>query len=192
MRSSAAMAEAPRRRRRAGTVRDEARDEAGEEVRDKTHDEATHDEAHVDDVSAGLYRLQRMLSSRRIFSRLAEVSGVALSQQAVTVLRALSAGEPRAVADVARTANMDVGAVSRQLRTLEAAGLATRRTSPNHGSIVLVEATDKGAEVNERIEGVRRRHLVAALSGWQPREREQLGELLLRLVDDLQGTPYRS
>lgn len=153
---------------------------------------AEAEDAHVDDVSAGLIRLQRMLSSRRIFSRLAEVSGVTLSQQAITTLRALSGDGPRAVADVARAARMDVGAVSRQLRTLEAEGLATRRTSPTHGSIVLVETTAKGAEVNARIESVRRRHLVETLSTWRPEEREQLGRLLLRLVDDLQHTPYRA
>ncbi|HEV8296827.1 MAG TPA: hypothetical protein VGQ20_06020, partial [Acidimicrobiales bacterium] len=68
-----------------------------------------------DELSLGLHRLQRLLASRRVFSRLAEASGVELSQQAIQVLRALSEDGPRPVADVARVAHMDLGAVSRQL-----------------------------------------------------------------------------
>jgi hypothetical protein len=33
--------------------------------------------------------------------------------------------------------------------------------------------------------------IVDALSAWTPEERETLGALLLRLVDDLQRTPHR-
>jgi DNA-binding MarR family transcriptional regulator len=145
-----------------------------------------------DELSLGLHRLQRLLASRRVFSRLAEASGVELSQQAIQVLRALSEDGPRPVADVARVAHMDLGAVSRQLKTLEDGGLLSRKTSPTHGSIVLVEATAKGKRAARQIEAVRARHLTDALSTWSTAERAELGRLLLRFVDDLQRTPYRA
>jgi DNA-binding MarR family transcriptional regulator len=145
-----------------------------------------------EELSLGLHRLQRLLSSRRVFSRLAEASGVELSQQAIQVLRALSEDGPRPVADVARVAHMDLGAVSRQLKALEDAGLLHRQTSPTHGSIVLVEATAKGKRAARQIEAVRARHLADALSTWTTAERAELGRLLLRFVDDLQRTPYRA
>jgi DNA-binding MarR family transcriptional regulator len=150
----------------------------------------------VDDVAPvaldhALARLQRLQASRRVFSNLTAVAGVDLSRQAIQVLRALDATQARSVADVARRARMDGGAVSRQLNALEDRRLATRAVSPSHGSVVLVTATSAGARLAARVAAVQRRHLVEALADWQPDERAALGRLLVRLVDDLERTPYR-
>jgi DNA-binding MarR family transcriptional regulator len=144
------------------------------------------------ELDRGLARLQRLLSSRRIFASLATAAGVDLSQQAVQVLRVLDEREARPVADVARAARMDTGAVSRQLTTLEDRGYAQRSPSPDHGSVVLVTATARGAAVADRFAEVQGRHLAEALVGWSSDERAQLGRLLVRLVDDMQRTPYRT
>jgi DNA-binding MarR family transcriptional regulator len=85
---------------------------------------------------------------------------------------------------------MDVGAVSRQPRILEDAGLATRKPSPTNGTVVLTAATAEGEELARRFHDVGRRQLTRAMAGWTPTEREQLGRLMLRFVDDLQRTPY--
>lgn len=146
---------------------------------------------HLETVGVAINQLQRLLSSRRVFSRLATSAGLSLSQQSTQVLLALSTS-PRPIADVAAAANMDVGAVSRQLRILEDERLATRAASPSHGRIILVRRTAKGQRLGEHVRDVRRRHLVAALSGWTLDERCQLGELLTRLVSDLQTTPYNA
>jgi DNA-binding MarR family transcriptional regulator len=141
-------------------------------------------------VRLGITRLQRLLSSRRVHSGMASAAGVTLSQQALQVLRALAEHPAQAVSDVARAARMDNGAVSRQLKVLEDEGLVERRASPTHGSIVLVEATPAGRRVNRRYERVRNGQLSRALEDWTSEERRDLGRLLVRLVDDLQTTPY--
>ena len=146
----------------------------------------------LDELRQGLDRMQRMLGSRRIQTRLTEVSGVELSQQAMQVLRVLPAGEKFPVADVARRARMDVGAVSRQIRALEAAEFVARESSPDHGSVVLVQATDAGIDVLRRVEAVQRRHLDEALATWSDAQRAELGRLMSRFVEDLQRTPYRA
>ena len=46
----------------------------------------------LDEVRQGIDRMQRMLGSRRIQSRLADVAGVDLTQQALNVLRAGASG----------------------------------------------------------------------------------------------------
>ena len=145
-----------------------------------------------DDLRLGLHRLQRLLSSRRVFSNLADAAGVDLSQQAAEVLSALGADRAQPVAEVARRAHMDVAAVSRQLRALEARQLARRRPSPDHRSVVLVEATARGKRVAAVLDLVRRRHLDDALAAWRPDDRTRFGALLLRFVDDLQRTPFAS
>ena len=145
----------------------------------------------IAEISLGIRRLQRLLSSRRVHSNLAAVAGIALSQQALQVLGALTAEQPQTVADVARAAHMDVGAVSRQLGPLEDERLLRRTTSATNASVVYVEATSRGRRVANQLEAVRSRHLRDALAGWTPAERTTLGHLLLRLVDDLPQTPYR-
>jgi DNA-binding MarR family transcriptional regulator len=121
---------------------------------------------------------------------MAGAAGVELSEQAMNVLRALGDREPISVGDLARAARMDTGAVSRQVRILEAEGLVDRRPIPQHRSIVLVEATAAGRKIAQRFERVRNAQLSRALAEWSDEEREQLGRLLVRLVDDLQTTPY--
>lgn len=145
----------------------------------------------VELVGNGLYGLQRLLSSRRISSTMAEAAGVGLGQQGVQLLRALRDGRPRPVAEAARAARMDVGAASRQLRALDDAGLLARASSPDNASVVLVQLTAAGQALAQRLQRVATQHLRDALAEWTPEEREQLGHLLGRLVDDLQRTPYR-
>lgn len=142
------------------------------------------------EIRTGIGRLQRLFASRRVHSGMASAAGVHLSQQALQVLRTLAETPARPVSDLARAARMDTGAVSRQLRVLEDEGLVHRRASPAHGSIVLVEATEEGLRLARRYEKVRSGQLGRALAHWTPEERAQLGHLLVRLVDDLQSTPY--
>jgi DNA-binding MarR family transcriptional regulator len=145
-----------------------------------------------DALNVALERLRRLMGSRSVFARQAEAAAVDLPQQAVQVLAALAGQPPRAVAEVARAARMDVGAVSRQLRVLEDAGLASRRASPTNGTVVLTAATHAGDELARRFRDVGAHQLERALAGWSQPEREQLGRLMLRFVDDLQRTPYES
>lgn len=143
------------------------------------------------EVRLGLTRLGRLLSSRRVHAGMANAARVALPEQAMNVLRALGERDPLPVGDLARAARMDAGAVSRQVKVLVDAGLVERRDSPQHGSIVLVVATPEGRETARRFERVRNAQLSRALADWTDDEREELGRLLLRLVDDLQSTPYQ-
>jgi DNA-binding MarR family transcriptional regulator len=145
----------------------------------------------IAELRRGLNRLQRMLGSRRIQSRLVEATGVDLTQQSLQVLRVLGDGHQRTVADVARDARMDVGAVSRQLRVLEGQGLVEREASPVHGSVVLVRTTDAGFSTAARVEVVQLRQFSEALANWTPEQCVALGRSMSRLVDDLQRTPYR-
>ncbi len=123
----------------------------------------------------------------------ARAAGTPLPQQAVQVLSAVAASEAaRPVAEVARVASMDMGAVSRQLKLLESHGLVRRAASPDHGSVVLVDATPEGRDAARKLDRVRSRHLADALADWTPQERAELGRLLVRLVDDLHATELKA
>jgi DNA-binding MarR family transcriptional regulator len=145
----------------------------------------------VEPVRQGLHRLQRLLGSRRPWTALGDAAGVDLAQQGIQVLEVLHDGEARSMAELARLARMDAAAVSRQVRDLEERGLVVRRPSTVHGRIVLIEPSDTGRATARRLHDLRDQHLVDAMASWDPGERKALGRLVLRLVDDLESTPYR-
>jgi len=144
----------------------------------------------VEPVRVGLQRLQRLLSARRAWAALAAAASIDLVQQEMHVLLAFGEGHEQSMAELARLAGMDAAAVSRQVRSLEERGMATRRAGP--GRVVLVEATADGRACARRVRAFYDRHLVDVLASWEPEERDALGHLLVRLVDDLERTPYRS
>jgi len=144
-----------------------------------------------DELTAALNRLGRLMASRQIPARVAEVAGVETSQQGVQILRSLALRGEQPIAALARDAGMDISAVSRQLRVLEADRLARRRSSRSDARVVLIAATVAGRRVAERVDDVLTRHLDDALAGWSAAERRQLGSLLGRLVHDLRATEFR-
>jgi DNA-binding MarR family transcriptional regulator len=147
--------------------------------------------ADVEPVRQGLHRLQRLLGSRRPWVALGRAAAVDLSQQEMQVLLVLHDGEAHSMAELAQQAGMDAAAVSRQVRSLEERGLVVRRSSPVHGRVVLIEPSHEGLVCARRLHDLRDRHLLDALASWAPEERDALGQLVLRLVDDLERTPYR-
>lgn len=148
-------------------------------------------DAPGDELAAALNTLARLLASRHVATRVAEVADVDVSQQGVQILRSLALRGEQPIAGVARDAQMDISAVSRQLKVLEADGLVRRRREPNDARVVLIAATAAGRRVAARITDVLNRHLDDALAAWSPGERRELGQLLGRLVHDLQATEFR-
>jgi DNA-binding MarR family transcriptional regulator len=142
-----------------------------------------------DSLRTGLRRMQRLLASRRIFASMAGAAGAEVTQQGVDILTALADGAARPIGEVARLARLDGGAVSRQITRLETDGYV-RREGARRGSVVLVTATRRGRTLLEKVEAVRSDQLQRALSGWTADEQAELGRLLVRLADDLQGAAY--
>jgi DNA-binding MarR family transcriptional regulator len=146
----------------------------------------------VEELSAALQRMGRMLASRQVASRIISVAGVEVTQQSMTLMRVLLRDGKQSIATLAAAAAMDLGAVSRQLRLLEDAGAVRRTRSPDDGRVALMELTTSGQRVAERIRAVSVRHLEEALAGWSADDERTLARLMQRLVDDLTATPVRS
>lgn len=145
----------------------------------------------IDQLAAAVDGLGRLLASRRVAGRVAEAARTDVGQQGLTVLGALQRHGRQPVAAVAATAHMDVAAVSRQLRSLEAAGLVRREGDGDDARVVHISATPAGKRLAQRVRTVRRRHLDAATASWSDADKEALGALLARLVADLRATPVR-
>jgi DNA-binding MarR family transcriptional regulator len=144
---------------------------------------ARDDESYVD-VDRALIQLGLRL--RPIYADAAtRNSGGDLSRQALRVLGALRSGGRQSIASVARTARMDVAAVSRQLQGLEAAGFTSRRADLHDGRSVVIALTAKGRRVADRAYRGRIGVLEAALGEWSDAEIANLVRTLGRLTDDL-------
>lgn len=141
-----------------------------------------------DDLLVAVQRLGRLMASRQVSSRIAEIAGADVSQQGVQIVRALHRDGECTIAGLAAAAHMDISAVSRQLRPLEESGLVRRATAADDGRVALVALTPAGVRVGRRIREVGLRHLDESLASWTERDRTQLARLLTRFVADMQST----
>lgn len=143
----------------------------------------------VEELQAALQRVGRLLASRQAAARVTSAAGVDVSQQGAALLRTLWRQGRSTVAALSAEAAMDVGAVSRQVKLLEAAGAVRRSRDPDDGRVVLVELTPAGRRMAASLRIAGRARLARALAGWTDGERQALATQLDRLVDDLTAAP---
>jgi DNA-binding MarR family transcriptional regulator len=145
----------------------------------------------VDQLGVALQRLGRLFASRQVTWRITSAAGVEVGQQAAALLRVLLSEGQMAIAELAAATPMEIAAVSRQVRSLEAAGAIRRTASRLDGRVTLLQLTDEGRDMAERIRAVGVQHLEEALADWSDSDQGTLAVLLRRLIDDLAATPIR-
>jgi len=90
---------------------------------------------------------------------------------------------------LAGRAFMDVGMATRRVQALVDAGLVARRADPSDGRVSVIDPTLDGERAAGALHGVRREHLVRALSDWSADELRQFDRLLARFLCDTTKTP---
>ena len=144
----------------------------------------------LDRIGRAIEMLLRLNASRRVQTEWAAAAGVTMSQPGFTLLRRIQEHGPLSLTELGRLTHMDAASVTRQVLQLEQAGLVRRDRSERDGRVALVSVTPAGADARARIAKVLDRHLADALAPWSEADREQLAELLGRLVEDLRATRY--
>jgi DNA-binding MarR family transcriptional regulator len=145
-------------------------------------------QAALDSINHTLARVMRLSGSRSMFARQAAAADVDLAQPSYVLLRTLIDQGPLAMGALSRMAHMDMGMATRQVSGLVDAGLVTRELDPADGRVSLVAATADGKRVAGSLQGVRRRHLERALSGWSAAELKEFDRLLTRFLADTTAT----
>ena len=97
-------------------------------------------------------------------------------------------GEQRCSA-LAAKAGVDVSVASRQVAALERAGYVARRPDPRDGRASLFALTPAGSAALAATRAERAHWAAGALSGWDEQDAERLGELLDRLLADIEAAP---
>ncbi|MGY1733437.1 MarR family winged helix-turn-helix transcriptional regulator [Geodermatophilus sp. SYSU D01045] len=134
-------------------------------------------------LTTGIARLVR--AGRHVSSRAADsVSGELPSFGWALLVPLERDGEQRCSA-LAVQAGVDVSVASRQVATLERAGLVERRPDPRDGRASLIRLSAAGATALAQARALRSRWAVHALAGWDEDDARRLTELLERLSDDI-------
>ena len=99
------------------------------------------------------------------------------------VMFALRWGGPVRLSELASRCQIDASTVSRQVRTLEDAGLIERSPDPNDGRAFRIQLSDTGrTQLDESMQ--RRKELLArAMEGWKPSDIKTFEQLMTRFAD---------
>ena len=144
-----------------------------------------------DAIRRPLSRLFRLGASRKVHARQVAAAGVELTQPGATLLARIVEDGPVVLGDLSAAADMDPGAVSRQVKVLEADGLVERQGREGDARIRVLQATAEGRRVRHRIAEVQDRHMADVLAGWSDADRATFARLLDRFVEDLRSVQYR-
>jgi len=103
----------------------------------------------------------------------------------------LHTGAATTVAELARTCELDTGAMTRLLDRLEAKGLCRRVRSLEDRRVVNIELTDEGRAAAKEVPYVLSRVQNEHLAGFTTEEWEQLKGYLRRILDNAQALAAR-
>ena len=111
--------------------------------------------------------------------------GLDLDRAGYLLLGRVVAAGPIRLSALADGMCLDLSTISRQVHTLEAAGLVGRTTESTDRRASLIAATDRGREIYDRNHAVQRAALRDLLSDWTDAERDEFARLLTRFNDTI-------
>jgi DNA-binding MarR family transcriptional regulator len=149
-------------------------------------------DADVAAAERSLERLFRLTVNRKLHTRQAAAVGAVVTRAGYAVLRSLHEAGAMTLGELARECSMDPAAAGRQVKALEDEGLVARDGSGDDARVVMVQLTERGADVYRRIVAVRVQHTADVLAEWSQDDRATLVRLVDRLVDDLRAVPLRT
>ena len=85
---------------------------------------------------------------------------------------------PQHLAALANAFGLDPSTITRQVKTLEAAGLVSRTSDPLDRRVVVLDLTDAGREVLEKARHRRRASLQRTLASWSEADLDDFGRLM--------------
>jgi DNA-binding MarR family transcriptional regulator len=142
-------------------------------------------------ISTAWKELRRGAAMSVLRDRLYGAGRDALEPGQVDTLDLLVQREAWRMSDLADALRVDPSTATRAVQRLERARLAVRVPSPDDGRVVMVSATAEGIERLAAIDAGRRESLSSILAPFTAAERQELAELMSRLVDSLDAFAAR-
>jgi DNA-binding MarR family transcriptional regulator len=139
----------------------------------------------VEEIEQALTRLGRQMFLPRLHERLAAQAGVNLDRSMYPVLGRVGEAGAMRLSDLSAAMGLDVSTLSRQVQTLEQAGMLERSAHPDDRRASMLRLTRQGRDALHRWRRVRHGVLTALVAGWSAKERAEAAALLGRLADAL-------
>ncbi|MFI0820738.1 MarR family winged helix-turn-helix transcriptional regulator [Streptomyces sp. NPDC021098] len=145
-----------------------------------------HDDDLLAELLPRLTLLSNVLNRGRMHEQAAAAAGISLERPAISVLGILkAAGEPLRIGEIADRMQVAGPHATRQIQGLEQRGLVHRIADPDDQRARLIDLTPEGAATVERYMRTVLGWFTSALADWPAEDRQNLGRLLGRMVDDL-------
>jgi DNA-binding MarR family transcriptional regulator len=116
-----------------------------------------------------------------------EASGLRLEAAGAHALGRLELMGPSRLTDLAAALGLDPSSVSRQVSSLERAGLVAREPDPSDRRATRLALTSHGRDVIATLREARTRALVRVTPGWADTDLDELADRLARLNTDLEA-----
>jgi DNA-binding MarR family transcriptional regulator len=131
-------------------------------------------------LSESIDRLIRRASVPRVHQRLNAAAGVRLDRSSYWLASWLADSNGLRLSELADVLHMDLSTVSRQVQSAERGGLVDRVPDPSDGRASLVRLTPAGYAALERIRGVQRAEILAAIDDWPTEDQQSFARLMDR------------
>lgn len=144
--------------------------------------------ASAADIGKAFAALTRGPRVQRAFESIRQRAGVDLDRHAFLVIDTLDTQGPLRVSELADVCGFDISTISRLVARLQRSGLVSAHEFEGDRRVVLLAATEAGADQSRRVKQVRRDQLAAFLCAWTPEERELFARLLERFITSLDAS----
>lgn len=115
-----------------------------------------------------------------------------LDRASYVLARTLVTDAPVSINGLAERVGLDATTVTRQIATMETAGLVRRKRHPRDGRISLVELTALGRRRMDAVRTARERRIDDLVHDWSDDDRATFGRLLGRLNEAIRTRPARA
>jgi DNA-binding MarR family transcriptional regulator len=103
-----------------------------------------------------------------------------LDRAGYLLARTLVADGPGRITDLADRLGLDPTTVTRQVATMEAAGLVRRRRDPHDARVSMIELAALGRRRMQEVQAAREARVGQLVESWTPADRRAFGDLLAR------------
>jgi DNA-binding MarR family transcriptional regulator len=108
-----------------------------------------------------------------------------LDRSSYLIARTLSTEGATSISGLAAGLGLDATTVTRQVATMDGAGLVVRRTDPDDGRVRLVALTARGLRKMREVQDAREERIGGLVAGWPAADQRAFAELLGRFNDAL-------
>jgi DNA-binding MarR family transcriptional regulator len=134
-------------------------------------------------IEDSLTTIVRQANLPRVRQRLLAEAGLSIDASAYPLLRALGTLGSSRLTELAAEVGLETSTVSRQVKSLQTAGLVTREVDPTDGRASALTLTADGIRALRKVQEARRRLMRELVADFSTSEQRMLAALLGRLAD---------